>query len=792
MDTVNAEEKLRKHMLASSIIQAKTNLKHDNINLRALKFPHTEYGQPHSGSGLHFKKMYDEQPPNRERRTLHDEATDPHSHMEKPFDHFDKQKNIEGRNHGHAINSHARQYAAPNHDSESHNRDLEMSEEGPVRPMPPLHEAPPPPPPHGWFGGGDHDYRPHGPDHGPGLRGDHPCGHGHEEPYTYPEPSLMYQTEEDPDVLKATIDLLNTPHAADNREAALAIVENIQTNCAYDYETYCAQEDASFGGLFTMVGGLPNIFGLDILFPPDATGFATGFGPGQVAGQIGTDDTTYAVDDEEEPIVVSLEQQDDYFNSDPVVAVSVSNTAKANADTDINAGGGAPLVLPAGIDDDGDDAELIMFVDSGANPEYDSGFALGGGGGGDIVGGARPHIRSSGYGVSFGMVRGRLSDAPRPPPLPRSDPEENERLRLSHAYNGPNNEYYAGGNLGYGVNGNKCMYEHRAELSLNCREAIQQAENFRHEYWQEEQDAHHYHFVGFVVVLIGIVLAVFVYKKRFSKEGKARRKATQEVHSVMESIYADPNLKNSVESAYGKVLPPLVSTLPKPPCFFTILLRMVAWFVIVCLISNSSVHITGAIFHSIVFRDDNGAEYPAPKPLVVAVLLMVICVQVLLAVLLIRTGSYLCGRCCCGTSTSTSATTNNDNASNPRPASGSTLSNAASALASYMPTIQSNLTAATGYVRSATGGFVSPNASQNGGYAPLSDDDSYYQPTSGHSAEMTTFRPTQPTAQTGVLLGASLTAPSNYAPQQAQYYTGVPVQMPPHSNNNNRYVYNNY
>ena len=379
-------------------------------------------------------------------------------------------------------------------------------------------------------------------------------------------------------------------------------------------------------------------------------------------------------------------------------------------------------------------------------------------------------IRSSGDGASFGMSGGSMRIGGEH----EYRNEKEHKDHISEAYDGPNNDYYVGGSLGYGTSGDQCMYANLANLSPNCQQAIQQASNFRHEYWGEEQNYHHTPLVFFLLLML-TVLGICVYRKRCSKQGKERRKATDDAQSVLEAIYADPNLKNTVESAYGQELPPLVSNLPKLPKFCGIVCRMVALFLAVCFISNTSVHITGALFHNIVFRNDDGEEHPPPKPLVVLVLLVVIAVQALLAVFLVRCGRYVCGRCCCRGSDNTDATVS----SSPSSAAGSAITRTMTRLASYVPTMQSNITAATGFMRS------SPSTANDTGYAPLLDDDSYYRAANGTS-EMTTFTPTQPTAQTGTLLGAP-SAPSQYAPQHAQYYTGVPVQMP----GNTRYTYNN-
>ena len=372
-----------------------------------------------------------------------------------------------------------------------------------------------------------------------------------------------------------------------------------------------------------------------------------------------------------------------------------------------------------------------------------------------------------------GQPQGRPRSPPRTMPVPMPTPMPVQVDPRDAARGAPD---YPNGALGFGVQGDDCMYAHFDSLSFTCRSAVAEAGAFRHQYTQEEQESHHHPHFG-VMLFILAVFGVFVYKKRFSAQGRQRREAAQETKRVLETVHGNVELKASVESAYGKPLPPLLDSLPKPPRFCCFLLRAVSWFLVVCFIANASGHITGGLMHNMVFKDDNGNEHPPPKPLILVVFLAVVSILVLAYVLAIRSLRFLYTRFCCCSSRNTDSPVEETSSS----ARQSPFSSAVNRLASFG---HSAATASTGLMRSYGYGYVSPSSGT--GYAPLSGsepEDPYGTP----SSEMTTFTPAQAQAQAQT----QFSAPQHSQQQpafnpQAQYYTGVPVQMPP---SNMRYTY---
>jgi len=577
-----------------------------------------------------------------------------------------------------------------------------------------IHDEHPP-----FFGGGDHDYRehghePHGPAHGP-----HHGPPPHHEGYVYPPESARFRSENDANTLKASMTLLQTPHSVENRDVALMLVDNIQSSCAVDFEQFCSTPAYDLGSMINIM---------------DFTQFLSGL----IAAPMVTDD--YATDDAPIPCDTSMtgplgllrgRRASDASPASPGVSgaspatweVDTSTNGRDSSSSDSSSGGGdSSSNSSSGLDDDGDDAGITILVSA---ERYE------------------PPVMTNSY-------------------LPPDEDTHQRYERINRAYEGPNTEYFINGTLGYGIVGDKCMYRNRASLSASCQAAIATAAEFRHQYWGEEQSYHH-HMGGlflFIFMFFGLLL---LWKKRFSAAGKMHIQTTKDTNAVMETIYADSALKASVEAAYGKELPPLVSELPKRPSVCCLLFRCIAWFFIICLVAHSAAHITGALMHDMVFKGEDGSDNPPPKALVVAVLLLVVAIETAMVVMLIRSVRY-CFGCCRGSHADNNAYTNGSGA-------GSYVSSTMNQLASLMPSFQ-GITASTGLMRA-----------DSSGYAPLPGDmessDPYaYAPS---SAEMTTFAP-QPHPQ-------QVPAQPAYAPQrQQQFYTGVPVQMPPASV---RYTYNN-
>jgi hypothetical protein len=122
-------------------------------------------------------------------------------------------------------------------------------------------------------------------------------------------------------------------------------------------------------------------------------------------------------------------------------------------------------------------------------------------------------------------------------------PEEDHHHRL------PPDTYFAGA-LGFGAEGDLCMYQHLEQLSDPCVSAVANIYELRAQYWAEDQaPPPHCPWAGLAVFglfLLGLLL--LVKKLRFMKKKKA-------VNEFLAAIAAQPQLKAAVEEQTRMKLP---------------------------------------------------------------------------------------------------------------------------------------------------------------------------------------------------------------------------------------------
>jgi hypothetical protein len=135
-----------------------------------------------------------------------------------------------------------------------------------------------------------------------------------------------------------------------------------------------------------------------------------------------------------------------------------------------------------------------------------------------------------------------------------SDDEEDEHGRLARPRGPPEEDRSFPGALGFGAQGDLCMYQHIDQLSAPCLGAISDVHALRQQYWQEESSAV-YHGHGLMLVklgakLVGGIALLALACRVFTRK---RHRAT---YKLLAGLNANPELKAKVESELGVTVPP--------------------------------------------------------------------------------------------------------------------------------------------------------------------------------------------------------------------------------------------
>jgi len=114
----------------------------------------------------------------------------------------------------------------------------------------------------------------------------------------------------------------------------------------------------------------------------------------------------------------------------------------------------------------------------------------------------------------------------------------------------PDNIY--GGSLGFGEEGDACMYKAYPRLSQTCKGAISDLYDFRDNFYAASQPSiiHPYHrhhgFFLFGLLIFGLIFFTISYK---------RDKKTKQIRKILDVIDANPNLKSQVQELAGCDIP---------------------------------------------------------------------------------------------------------------------------------------------------------------------------------------------------------------------------------------------
>jgi len=114
----------------------------------------------------------------------------------------------------------------------------------------------------------------------------------------------------------------------------------------------------------------------------------------------------------------------------------------------------------------------------------------------------------------------------------------------------PPDTYFAGA-IGFGAEGDMCLYRHLESLSPPCVSAVADLYSLRSQYWAADQAPKPPHCGAMPVLLflLGLLgLGLFVKKMRCHKRNKA-------VNSFLTAIHANPQLKAAVEQHTHQVVP---------------------------------------------------------------------------------------------------------------------------------------------------------------------------------------------------------------------------------------------
>ena len=229
----------------------------------------------------------------------------------------------------------------------------------------------------------------------------------------------------------------------------------------------------------------------------------------------------------------------------------------------------------------------------------------------------------------------------------------------------PDNSF--AGNMGFGAEGDMCMYRGMAQgaVSQPCIGAVAELYQLRAQYWEETQLAtmppHHHHFG----VLIVLLLLVFCAVRRFRMA-----RYHKQVRSLLTALHLSPQLKAAVEAETGVQVPPPVPVASSggccphtPPatgaacnsnqqeCVFVrackIVLLFVSLAVVSFIVTFTSLEITMNIVRNLdqnAPTDPETGEVHYTSPLVALSLLLLILSAQILAVSLLVKGV----RICCG------------------------------------------------------------------------------------------------------------------------------------------------
>jgi hypothetical protein len=184
-----------------------------------------------------------------------------------------------------------------------------------------------------------------------------------------------------------------------------------------------------------------------------------------------------------------------------------------------------------------------------------------------------------------------------------------------HHPRGPRREPFVSyqGALGFGMDGDSCVYANLDTFSQPCQQAVQDLYAFRYDYQDQGRKCH-----GFFWIIFGVFVLMYVL-------GRKHRARRQKIVALLKALEANPALKTMVEAETGLVVPP-------PPCCEKrcgCLVRAISTFVCVvltgfCLVMTSLI-VSGHVIMAMSSVDESTGvvTYPTPGTIILIVALVI-------------------------------------------------------------------------------------------------------------------------------------------------------------------------
>lgn len=205
----------------------------------------------------------------------------------------------------------------------------------------------------------------------------------------------------------------------------------------------------------------------------------------------------------------------------------------------------------------------------------------------------------------------------------------------------PPDNMFAGA-IGFGAEGDLCMYQNLDALSPPCQQAVADLYQLREQFWLEDQVAqgpppppHHHPFLLLLPVLLLGGALLFKRRRQLAK--------AKQINSFLSSLHGgDASLKAAVEQQAKMSIP---SPIPIPPCsagnFCCRLGKMLALLVFVLFsslfIAVSSLEITSALIGQLEAENNE----PVSTPIALVILISICTIQLAIFFLIVKLGKKL-------------------------------------------------------------------------------------------------------------------------------------------------------
>lgn len=227
--------------------------------------------------------------------------------------------------------------------------------------------------------------------------------------------------------------------------------------------------------------------------------------------------------------------------------------------------------------------------------------------------------------------------------LPADEQQDQQGLPPPPPPPGPWEDVFYNGALGFGAEGDMCLYENFNQLSQPCVQGMADLYDVRQRYWNDNEEYYggHRHFLFLV---LGALFVWAMVKKCIW------RKRIQKVRTFMDAINANPALKATIEAETGMPVPELPCghhCKDKGECTVgkccKVFFALVLCFVVSVFIAVTSLEITFNILTNWDADAEARGEEPNTTPTTAFLLLtFVTLVEVSIFVLAVKVGKTLC------------------------------------------------------------------------------------------------------------------------------------------------------